>query len=193
MNITPADWVPGPGQGHWTYDHYASLPDDGHRYEIVNGILIDITATPGIPHQKVVQRLLRYLVPRVLDAGLGELLIAPLDVELSPKTVLQPDVVIVLNAGLDKVTETHVIGAPDLVIEVVTPRTAVYDRTVKREAYALAGVAEYWLVDRTDRTVEVLTLKKNTYLSEGVFREQTSLHSKVIPTIAEVAVEQVFA
>src|SRR5438477_5812357 len=113
MAITPANWILGPGQGNWTYNSYAALPEDGHRYEIVDGVLLDMTPAPGIPHQKTVQRLVRHLEMHVEDAGLGQIFISPVDVELSPKNVFEPDVVVILNAGLDKVKVSHIVGAPD--------------------------------------------------------------------------------
>jgi len=192
MNITPADWVPGPGQGNWTYDLYAALPEDGKRYEIVDGVLLDMTPAPGIPHQKAVLRLARRLEEHIEDVGLGQVFIAPVDVELSPKLVFEPDIVVVLNAGLNKVQETHIVGAPDLVVEVASPSTKRYDRTVKREAYAQAGIQEYWFVDPLARTIEVLFLEEGTYRSSGLLSGQDRLVSRVVPTIEDVRVEQCF-
>ena len=193
MNITPADWVPGPGQGHWTYDHYASLPEDGKRYEIVDGVLLYMSPAPGISHQKAVLRLASYLLALVENAGLGQTFVSPIDVELSPGTVFEPDIVVVLNAGRDKVTASHIVGAPDLVVEVLSPGTQRYDRTTKREAYALAGIKEYWLVDPIAHTIETLfLLEGKAYRSVGVFSGQDRLVSKVVPTITEISVEQCF-
>ncbi len=191
--LTPADWVPGPGQGNWTYDYYAALPEDGHRYEIVDGVLLDMTPAPGIPHQDVVLQLSYYLIIHVKNAGIGKVLLSPVDVELTPKKVFQPDVAVVLNARLDRVTTSHVIGAPDLVIEVASPSTAKYDQTTKRKAYALAGITEYWLINPIVETIEVLSLQDSAYSSLGSFHGDDTLISHVVPTIAEVAVKQFFA
>jgi Uma2 family endonuclease len=193
MNITPADWVPGPEQGYWTYDHYASLPEDGKRYEIVDGVLLYMSPAPGTLHQKVVLRLASYLLTLVEDSGLGQTFVAPIDVELSPKLVFEPDIVVVLNAERNKVTASHIVGAPDLVVEVLSPGTKRYDRTTKREVYALAGIKEYWLADPVARTIEVLYLEGEMYQSAGVFSGQDSLLSKVVPTIVKLCVEEFFA
>ncbi|HZU69256.1 MAG TPA: hypothetical protein VFA09_18410 [Ktedonobacteraceae bacterium] len=67
--VTPADWVPGSRQGQWTYNHYAALPDDGKRYEIVNGVLY-MTPSPSIPHQRIAGRIYRYLCTCIEDTGL---------------------------------------------------------------------------------------------------------------------------
>ena len=113
--VTPADWVPGPPQGSWTYDDYAALPDDGHRYEIVNGVLVMAPArTPE--HQDIVLEIAAYLRTHVKLAGLGRVFPGPIDVELGPKDVFQPDVVVLLNAHLDRVAAKKIIGAPDLVV-----------------------------------------------------------------------------
>ena len=192
MAHTPADWLAGPGQGNWTYNHYAALPEDRHRYEIVEGVLLEMTPAPGIPHQNAVLQLSRYLAIHVKDVGIGKVFLAPVDVQLTPKTVFQPDIVVILNEGLHKITESHIIGAPDLVVEVASPEAARYDRTTKREVYASAGVREYWLVDPILRTVEVLSLKDQAYQSNGIFSGKDTLISQIAPTIAEVRVELFF-
>ncbi len=100
--IITADWVPGPPQGFWTYDDYAALPDDGRHYEIVNGVLV-LGPTPSPDHQSIAVRLTHYLFVHAELAGLGRVFAAPLDVELEPKNVFQPDVIVLLNAHLDRV------------------------------------------------------------------------------------------
>jgi Uma2 family endonuclease len=103
--------VPGPEQGSWTYDDYASLPDDGQWYEVVNGVLVMAPAPDG-PHQDAVLRIAHYLLMHVEFAGLGKVRVAPFDVQLSPKDVFQPDVFVVLNTHLDRLQKKKMIGAP---------------------------------------------------------------------------------
>ncbi len=191
METTPADWVPGPGQGHWTYNHYAALPDDGHRYEVVDGVLY-MSPSPNDFHQNVSIWLSHYLVVHVMVPGLGKVRAAPFDVELAPDIVVQPDLIVVLNANLAKITRSHIVGAPDLVVEVLSPGTAKHDRHAKQSAYARSGVAEYWIVDPVKATIEVLFLQDEAYQSAGVFSGQDTLVSKIVPTIAEIHVEQFF-
>lgn len=188
--VTPADWVPGPKQGWWTYNDYAALPSDGKRYEIVEGVLY-MSPSPNIIHQRIAGRIFRYLATYIEDAGLGLVLDAPTDVELSPIDVLQPDVLVVLNAGLEKVQELKVVGAPDLVVEVASPSTSTQDRNKKYRVYAKAGVMEYWIVDPGTQTVEVLVLEAGEYRSLGIFRGQATLPSQVVPNLP-VRVEQFF-
>lgn len=189
--VMPADHVPGPRQGAWTYDDYAALPDDRHRYEIVDGVLY-MSPAPNREHQNTAGEIFAYLRTHIKLTGLGQVYIAPFDVELSPRTVVQPDVMVVLNPHLGIVTESRIIGAPDLVVEVSSPGSVGYDRTKKQDAYARAGVAEYWIADPWSRTVEVLTLAAGSYRSLGVFEGKAVLPSEVVPDFL-VHVAQFFA
>jgi Uma2 family endonuclease len=189
--VTPADWVPGPPQGSWTYDDYAALPDDGHRYEIVNGVLI-MAPAPSPDHQDIVGEIYASLRTHIKLAGRGRVFTAPIDVDLGPKNVFQPDVVVVLNKHLDRVREKKIVGAPDLVVEVASQSTAAIDRLVKYEVYARTGIPEYWIVKPASRAVEVLTLEGGEYRSPGLFRGEQTLPSRIVPELP-VGVEQFFA
>jgi Uma2 family endonuclease len=177
--VTVAAPIVGPPQGRWTYADYAALPDDGNRYEIIAGVLY-MTPAPGTGHQSVSARLVTFLVTHVEFAGLGRVFAAPVDVELAPDTVVQPDIVVILSANLDRITPSRIIGAPELVVEILSPGTAGYDRREKQDAYARAGVGEYWIVDPGAQTVELLTLEQGGYRSHGVFRGQARLPSSVV-------------
>ena len=187
--IIRAEGVPGPKQGAWTYNDYAAL-DDGKRYEIVNGVLF-LIPTPWLLHQRVVGEVFIYLFDHVTSADLGEVVIGPIDVELAPDVVLQPDIVVMLNTGPGKITDTHFIGAPDLVIEVSSPGTIGYERREKQDAYARGGVPEYWIVNPEAQTIELLVLEAGEYRSLGIFRGQAKLPSQVVPNLP-VRVEQLF-
>jgi Uma2 family endonuclease len=189
--VTPADWVLGPPQGSWTYEDYAALPDDGRRYEIVNGVLI-MTPAPTPEHQDIVGEIYVALRAYVKLAGLGRVFMGPIDVQLSPNNMFQPDLVVVLNAHLDRVAEKKITGAPDLIVEIASPSTAAYDRLTKYEKYAQAGIIEYWIVKPTRRTVEVLVLENGEYRSPGIFSGQQTLASRVVPNLP-VRVEQFFS
>jgi Uma2 family endonuclease len=188
--VTPADWVPGPKQGEWTYDDYKKLPDDGNRYEILNGVLL-LMPSPKDSHQNAAGWIYHHLVIHVRLAGLGKVRMAPLDVKLDEKNTFQPDVLVVLNEHLDRLTEDGVMGAPDLTVEVLSPSTALEDRVDKHREYALAGVPEYWIVSTERHTVEVFTLKGREYRSLGIFSGKDTLPSKIVPNIP-VHVEQFF-
>ncbi len=192
-NITamnPANDVPGPRQGDWTYEQYAAL-DDGKRYEVVDGVLY-MTPAPNIAHQDAVARFVYYLMAYAEFSGLGKVFVAPCDVELAPNIVVQPDVLVVLKAHQERITKTHVVGAPDIVVEVSSPGTATYDRRKKYDLYAHAGVQEYWLVDPGAQVVEVLSLENGMYHSLGVFEGQCTIISQVVPEISAVPVAKFF-
>ncbi len=133
-----------------------------------------------------------YLLSHIEFAGLGKVIPAPADVVLSPKNVYQPDVFVVLNEHLDRMQEKRVVGPPDLVIELASPSTALYDRVTKYDIYARFGVPEYWIAKTATRTVEVLVLEDGKYRSLGVFQDQDRLPSRIVPDLP-VAVDQFFA
>lgn len=188
--VTTADDVPGPPQGRWTYEAYAALHAD-ERYEIINGVL-HMAPAPGAPHQSAQRWFLHYLTVHVQLAGRGEVFGTPFDVELAPNFVVQPDVLVILNDNLNILTPSRVIGAPDLVIEVASPGTSGYDRREKQDAYAQAGVREYWIADPATKTIELLQLQDNRYRLVGVFQNGAILPSTVVPNMP-VRVEQFFA
>src|SRR6266536_6508074 len=113
--VTAADDVAGPGQGNWTYEDYAAIPYDGKRYEVVDGVLF-MTPAPNRWHQETVGEIFAYLRNHVKLTGLGVVYMAPFDVVLHPKTIVQPDVLVILNAHLEKISDKRVIGALDLVV-----------------------------------------------------------------------------
>jgi len=188
--VTPADWVPGPAQGSWTYDAYAALPDDGQHYEIVNGVLL-MTPAPTPEHQDIVGEIYACLRTHVKLAGLGRVFIGPIDVVLGPKNVFQPDVLVVLNAHLDRIQAKKIAGAPDLVVEVASQSTAAIDRVTKFDVYARAGVAEYWMVKPETHEVEVFALEDREYRSLGKFSGQQTLSTHIVPGLL-IRVEQFF-
>lgn len=188
--VIPADWVPGPPQGRWTYDDYAALPDDGHRYEIVDGVLY-MSPSPDFFHQDILLEIAAHLRTHVKLAGLGRVYPSPLDVELAPNVVFQPDVIVLLNANLEKLKNKHIIGAPDLVVEIASPSTSTQDRHKKLLAYARAAIPEYWIVDPVAHTVEVWLWEAGMYRALGLFEGKMTLLSQVVPDFP-VCVEQFF-
>jgi Uma2 family endonuclease len=186
----PADWVAGPPQGQWTYEDYAALPDDGNRYEVLDGVLY-MAPAPDKWHQKASGAIFYHLYAAVQLAGLGEVYSGPFDVILNANDTFQPDVLVVLNEHLDLVKKHGVIGAPDLVVEIASPSTARIDLSEKFRAYAAAGVSEYWIVTPGSRTVEVFVLQHGAYHSSGIYYGPAVLPSRVVPTL-NVKVERFF-
>lgn len=139
-----------------------------------------MSPAPGLPHQKIVGMISRYLGEMIEDRGLGEVFIAPLDVILAPQEVYQPDVLVVLQSHADRVQPQGIVGPPDLVVEVISPASRLYDRVNKHMAYERAGVPEYWLVHTMKRAVEVFVLENWKYRSLGLFHGEQTLPSRVV-------------
>lgn len=180
--------VAGP---RFTYEDYKLLPE-GKRYEIIEGDLL-VIPTPTIRHQRLLLHLVVELGSFVTERGLGTVLPAPMDVILSDENVVQPDLLFVARQRqgiLDPAGGVH--GAPDLVVEIFSAATAGRDQVVKRKLYGKYGVREYWIVDPTARSVEVLTVGQTGLDTWRVFPTGSLLSSPLlvglsIPTTELVA------
>jgi Uma2 family endonuclease len=168
-----------------TYDDYAALPDDGHRYELYEGELV-ITPSPRTRHQLVIGDLYVLMAEHVRRHRLGELFLSPIDVILSRITVLQPDLVYVERARLGIVTERAIEGAPTLVVEVLSPSTDARDRGAKQALYARYGVPYYWIVDPTAQTVDALGLREGAYEPVGRLEGTAAVP---LPPLAELMLD----
>lgn len=166
-----------------TYEDYASIPGD-ERYELIGGELI-LAAAPNEIHQRVSKRLLWALM-RVEESGLGWVYHAPFDVVLSDTDVAQPDLLFVSRERADIITPANVRGAPNLVVEILSPSTAQRDWTQKRELYARYGVQEFWPIDPELGMVWVLSLRDGEYEIAGIYEEGQTLIS---PTIAGLTID----
>lgn len=131
----------GPASRLLTLEDLEDLPDDGRRHELLDGILV-VTPSPGGPHQVVVGALYRAL--HAAKPSGAAVLVAPIDLVMSPHTVLQPDVVVVDAA---EALEARLTRPPLMVVEVLSPSTRTYDKGSKMLAYAAAGIGWYWVVD----------------------------------------------
>jgi Uma2 family endonuclease len=137
----------------WTADMVRALPDDGNRYEVVDGELL-VTPAPTWTHQRVVRELLLELGPYARARGNCEVLPSPADIELDPYGLVQPDVFV---QGLvdGRLPASWNVGAPLLLaIEILSPSTARADRTIKRRRFQRARIPEYWIVDPDARVIE---------------------------------------
>lgn len=171
-----------PAQGEWTWEDYLRLPDDGNRYEIIEGVLY-VTAAPIYDHQFSVFALAGELRAFVHPRGLGVVLGAPFDVRLPGVAApVQPDVVFFRTGNTPVAGDKSFIGVPDLIVEVLSPRTSRVDQHVKLAAYEKAGVPEYWLADPKTRSLTVYTLNAKTgdYEELGRFGPKDSVRSAVL-------------
>ena len=160
-----------PEKDRYTYEDYRHLPE-GAPYELLRGHLV-MSPSPTVQHQRLVRKLSRALDDHVQrsDAG-GEVLFAPMDVHLSDDTVVQPDVLYVSGERADRIGEQKINGAPDLIMEVVSPSTSHRDVFDKKRLYEETEVLEYWIADPDSETVEVHALT-----DEGL-----SLHERHVET-----------
>jgi Uma2 family endonuclease len=149
----------------WTYEDYAKLPEDGLRHEIIHGEHF-VNPSPSTQHQHVSKRLQYQLYTKIELAGLGLLYNAPIDVQLSEFDIVQPDIVIILNENVRKITPTKIKVAPHLVVEILSPSTSGNDRTIKKDLYERSGVNEYWIVDPYVQQVEQWILRDGKYAIE---------------------------
>ena len=147
-----------------TYRDYCALPDDGRRYEILDGDL-RVSPSPMTPHQRVTARLWAIIDAHARRHGLGEPFIAPTDVLLGPHDVIVPDIAFVSAARRSIVTEKNLKGAPDLIVEVLSPNTAIRDKRDKRAIYARAGVRFYWIIDPKRVSILELELADDAYVT----------------------------
>jgi len=145
----------------YTHSDLLEMPDDGKRREIVDGEVY-VAPSPLSSHQRILGNL-AYAFWKFLEAHpLGELLVSPMDVILSAHDVLAPDLLFISNEHRDYVQD-WVRGAPDLVIEILSPASKVRDRGIKSKAYARYGVREYWIVDPTAEVIEVYRLTERGF------------------------------
>jgi len=189
-SVDEACW---PIQGQWTWEDYLRLPDDGQRYEIVEGVLY-VTAAPTFDHQFSAFELAAELRGFVKARRLGLVLVAPFDVRLpGVADPVQPDVLFFRSGNEPRKGDKHFQGVPDLVVEVLSPGTGRLDRRVKFEAYEKAGVAEYWLVDPGPRTIVVFELgaERRKYGEVGRFGPDESVRSVLLEGF-ETDVEALF-
>ncbi|WP_183095571.1 Uma2 family endonuclease [Nocardioides stalactiti] len=150
-----------PPRREFTYADLELMPDDGRRYEIIDGVLI-VSASPDPIHQRVIRKLLLELSPLVPDGV--EPFFAPLDVKLAEDTVLIPDL---LLARQEDLTRRFHEGAPLLAVEVLSPSTRNIDLTLKKARLEQAACQHYWVVDPGKPSITAWELVDGSYVEVG--------------------------
>lgn len=163
-----------------TYEDYCALPDDGRRYEIIEGDLY-VTPSPSRSHQEFAANLLVVLKPFVTARRLGEVFIAPFDVIFEESSVVVPDLLFVTRERAGIITDRGVRGAPDLIVEILSPGTARRDRVEKAKLYARHGVSHYWLADPEVRILEVYELTEGQYRRTASLADDDSFSPSLFP------------
>ena len=173
---------------HYTYADYLTWPDDA-RYELIDGEAFLMAPAPLVEHQEVAGEVYHQLRNQ-LDGKPCRPYIAPVDVRLPRNddadaaidTVVQPDVLVVCDPA--KIDRRGVRGAPDWLLEVLSPSTAAHDQIAKRRTYERAGVREYWLVHPSDRTLTVYVLDNGQYGRPEIYELKDATPIGVLPGVA---------
>lgn len=173
---------------HYTYKDYLTWPDDV-RCEIIDGVVYMMTPAPLLAHQDVAGEIF-FQAKQALRGKVCRALIAPLDVRLprhdeadeDTDIVVQPDVMVVCDP--DKLDRSGVRGAPDWVVEVLSPKSASRDQIEKRRIYERNGVLEYWLVHPTDRVLTIYRLQNGEYGKPDIFELQGTTPVGVLPGVS---------
>lgn len=163
----------------FTWDNYRSW-DDRRRWEIVGGEAYDMTPAPTTRHQSTLVELTSQF-QTYFRGKKCKAFIAPTDVKLSDEDIVQPDLIVVCDRN--KIQPTHIAGAPTLIVEILSPATAIHDRIRKMHLYAKAGVKEVWLVTPYPWLVEVFTLQGGQYRVQESYSKQDRLRSPIFPKL----------
>ena len=164
-----------------TYEDYVCFPDDRMRHEIIDGDHY-MNPAPSTYHQYVSRRLMFQLYQMIEEKGLGSVMNAPVDVQLTPTDIVQPDIVVVLTDNRI-ITPTKIKGTPEHLIEILSPSTESNDRTLKRTLYERAGVKEYWILDPFEQELTQLVL------ADGKYAERLHQGNVAVTYLPKVAVD----
>ena len=154
MTVLPRDALLRSTDANWTADDWEQLPDDGQRYEIIGGVLYVSTA-PSPAHQLIAQETYTILREQVVVPGVGLIFLAPIGLFMPGTDPVQPDLLVVRAEDRGIIGPRRIEGVPALLVEVLSPSNANYDLVTKREAYARAGVPEYWIARPVERDILV--------------------------------------
>jgi Uma2 family endonuclease len=174
----------------YTYPDYLRLPEE-NRYEIIDGALF-LTPAPGTYHQRISARLQFLLTRHVRETDVGEIFNAPCDLVLSETDVVQPDLLFIAKERRDIVGEKYVSAAPDIVVEILSESTASRDRGIKAKLYERTGVAEFWIVDPWEKSVEIFRRSEEAFVRFARFTASETLVSPTFPGL-EIPLAEVFA
>ena len=178
------------GEDIWTYEDYLKLPVDGKTYQIIGGNLF-MVAAPVVYHQAISRNLEFIIWEFVKEHDMGEVFDAPIDIVFSSVNVVQPDIIYISKERLAIKKEKAVYGAPDLVIEILSPTTMEMDMLFKKALYQRFGVREYWLVDPEEKKVEVFFIEGGKYKEKGVFFQHDVVQVRMIQGLS-VDLNEVF-
>jgi Uma2 family endonuclease len=177
--------------GLLTVADYMKLPDDGPRYELIEGELL-MAPAPTRYHQEISFNLTLILGNHVRKKRIGKIYTAPFDVIFDEHNVLQPDIIFFSNARSSALTKAGASGAPDLAIEIISAGAEKRDREQKRKIFARTGVEELWLILPDRRRVEIYRLQENPERPASVITVAGRFESRLFPGLT-IKAAQVFA
>jgi Uma2 family endonuclease len=159
---------------------YQLLPETGPRYQVIEGHLC-MAPAPNLYHQDISRNIEFVLLKYLEKHPLGTLYHAPFDVYLDNHNVYQPDIAHFSNERRSRLTDAGAEGAPNFVVEILSPRTAQLDREPKRRVYAGAGVEELWIVDPTKQSIEVFLLPEDVNEPAAIHTAKARFTSACFP------------
>ena len=163
------------------YD-YRAVPEGGPRYQLIEGEM-HMAPAPNRYHQHI-SRNIEFILLKYLEKNpIGEVYDAPFDVVLTAINVYQPDILFVSNEHRAMLTDQGAEGAPDFVVEILSPKTAVLDKGTKLEVYARCGVPELWIVDPDLKRIQVYYLQKNATTPAATYNAKTKFRSALFPRL----------
>jgi Uma2 family endonuclease len=173
----------------WNYTRWSQLPDDGNRYEVIDGVLY-MTTAPSYFHQWIIRQICLLLIDQLDRAGVGFTAWAPIGLLMPGCDPVQPDIVVVRMEDRGMIYDRRINGVPALIVEVLSPSNAEKDTEIKRAAYARAGLPEYWIARPTTRDVLVLSQpdpSSGLYLQTTTVAPDSELASPTLPFRAAIA------
>jgi len=183
----PAQTIP------WTYEDYLLFPEDGKRYEIVEGDCF-MSPAPRTRHQDISGNLFSLLKVYFKGTKKGRVFAAPTDVILSDTNIVQPDLLVILAARTFIITDKNIQGAPDIVIEILSETTRKTDEITKKKLYERHGVQEYWIVDPELELVKIYRLTDGRY---GRAEERAQERGETLTTVLlpglDISLTELFA
>lgn len=175
----------------WTYQEMLeNLPADS-CYELIDNELYEMPA-PNTEHQRIALKLVTKLFSFIENKNIGEAFIAPYDVRLDYDNVIQPDILFIKKDNLINVTEKCFVGVPDLVVEIISPKSVYRDQVEKRDLYERFGVQEYWVIDPANQVIEVMYLEKLAYVLKDYLVEKGIVKSILLNGF-DVKGEEIFS
>lgn len=172
----------------FTVDDLELMPEDGNRYEVIEGELY-VSRAPGLPHQRVTSNAIFIFMNYLEQDPIGEIISTP-GVIFEPHSGVIPDLVFYTHErAREIISGERLIAAPELVIEILSRgrENVDRDRVVKRKLYAKYGVEEYWIVDAESRFIEVHRLQNDSLELVAIYRDEDKITTPLLPGFVSVA------